>query len=112
MWRSIPSLFPSPEQRAFLLRSGKKIEMFPRSKDGTSLGPISQCFSAVQLNPLTRIIKSSQTILPNDLIEGIDDFETTTFVQLTFALACHDIYSYTVSFATAFIHTVKIMEKN
>ena len=54
---------------------------------------------------------STYDVVPFDLIEEIPDFETSTFVQLVFALAIPDIYSYTVNFAPAFIHTIKIIEK-
>ncbi len=108
---SLPSLFPSPEQRIFQLRSGKKMELFPKSKDGTSIGSISLYHSAVPPGLLLKLAMSSYDVLPLDLIEEISDFETSTFVQLVFALAVPDIYSYTVSFAPGFIHSIKIIEK-
>jgi hypothetical protein len=54
---------------------------------------------------------SSYDLLSFDLIEEIPDFVTSTFVQLVFALSVSDIYSCTVNFAPAFIHSIKIIEK-
>jgi len=108
---SLPSSFPSPEQRTFQLRGGKKFESFPRTKGGIPFGSVSLYPSAVPSNPLVRLAVSSYDVLSLDLIEEIPDFETTVFVQLVFALAVPDIYSYTVNFAPAFIHSIKIIEK-
>jgi hypothetical protein len=110
IWTSLESPYPSPVQRAFYLFCGKKAAMFPRSKDGTPIGPISEFLSAVTLIPGIRFLISSNSVLSVDLIEGITDFETSTFVQLVFALAIPDLFSYTVNFASVFIHTVKIIE--
>jgi len=72
---SLPSLFPSPEQRTFQLRGGKKFESFPRTEGGIPFGS----------GPLLKLAVSSYDVLSLDLIEEISDFETTVFVQLVFA---------------------------
>ncbi len=108
---SLPSLPPSPEQRIFQLYSGKKFELFPKSKDGTPIGPLGLYRSAVSCSLLFKLAISCYDVLSFDLIEEISDFETNTFVQLVFALSIPDIYSYTVYFAPAFIHSIQIIEK-
>jgi hypothetical protein len=111
VWRSFPpSSFPSPEQRTFNLQSGKKTEMFQRSKDGIPIGPLSQSFSAFSSIPRNRSLLSTNNILTLDIVEEITDFETNAFVQLVFALATPNIYSYSASLPPVFIHTVKIIE--
>jgi hypothetical protein len=81
-----------------------------RSKDGIPIGPLTQCFSAISLIPGMRTLISASNILSLDLVTRITDFETSTFIQPVFALAVPDIYSYTVSFAPGFIHTIKTIE--
>ena len=107
----LPSLFPSPEQRIFQLYSGKKTALFSKTKDGTPIGPLSLYRSGIPSSFILKLAISTYDVVPFDLIEGIPDFETSTFVQLVFALAIPDIYSYTVNFAPAFIHSIKIIEK-
>jgi hypothetical protein len=108
---SLPSLPPSPEQRIFQLYSGKKIELFPKSKDGTPIGPVSLYRSGIPCGLLFKLVISCYDVIPFDLIEEIPDFETSTFVQLIFALSIPDIFSYTVNFAAAFIYSIKMIEK-
>ena len=90
---SLPSLFPSPEQRLFQLYSGKRSELFPKSKDGIPIGPLSLYRSAIPCGFLFKLAISAYDVVPFDLIEQIPDFETSAFVQLVFALAIPDIYS-------------------
>lgn len=111
IWRSLQSSYPSPEQRTFQLYNGRKAAMFPKSKDGTPIGAVSEFLSAVSPIPGIRFLISSSNVLGFDLIEGITDFETSTFVQLVFALTIPDLFSYAVTFASVFIHTIKIIEK-
>lgn len=111
IYRSLgASSFPSPEQRSFTLTSAKKPTSFPRSKDGTPIGALSQLFSAVTPFPGARTIMSALIVQPLDLLEEMTDFETSTFVQLTFALASPDLSSYTVTFAPGLVHTVKMIK--
>ncbi len=102
---------PSPEQRVFQLIAGKKADKFPKSKDGTPIGPFSQYFSAVSSFPGLRYILSTFNVLSFDLIEEMPDHETSLFVQLVFALAIPDLSSYSVTFASAFNHSVNVIEK-
>lgn len=108
---SLSSVPPPPEQRIFQLYSGKKIELFPKSKDGIPIGPLSLYRSGIPYGLLFKLAISCYDVLSFDLIEQISDFETSTFVQLVFALSIPDIFSYTVNFAAAFIHSIKIIEK-
>lgn len=111
IWRSFPlSSSPDPTRQAFNLKSGKKVNMFQRSKDGTPIGPLSQSFSAFP--PISRdsLSASSSNTLTLDMIQEITDFETSAFVQLVFALATSNIYSYSTALPPVFIHTVKIIE--
>jgi hypothetical protein len=39
------------------------------------------------------------------------DFETSSFVQLVFALAIPDLFCYSIPFASVFMHTVKVIEE-
>ena len=111
VWRSLPSSsYPAPGQRTFFLMIGKKAEMFPKSKSGIPMGPFTQLTSAVPLFPGTRSLMSSSNVLAIDLIEQMPDFRTSTFVQLVFALAIPDLYTYIVLFAPEFVHTVKLIE--
>ncbi|CAF2138726.1 unnamed protein product, partial [Rotaria magnacalcarata] len=113
IWRSLPaSSFPLDHQRLFSLQSGKRFNAFLRSKDGTPIGPFSQFMSALSFFPGSKLIGSSLGILDYELIEGISDFETSTFVQLVFALTVQDISSYSVTFASSFLHTVKVIENH
>jgi hypothetical protein len=112
IWRSLRASFPSPEQRPFELQSVKKDIMFQRSKDGTPIGQISQAFSVISLSSASRILSSISSFIEVDLLKEITDFETSTFVQLVFALAVPDLYSYSTIFAPGFIHAVKIIEKH
>jgi hypothetical protein len=109
--RALSPKHPSPEQRVFQLGGGKKVDKFPKSKDGTPIGPISQFFSAVSPAPGFRFMMSIYTVLSLDLIEEMPDHETSTFVQLVFALAIPDLSSYSTAFASIFNHTVKVIEK-
>lgn len=102
---------PSPEQRIFQLSAGKKADKYPKSKDGTPIGPITQFFSAVSFIPGLRYIMSTYNVLSFDLIEEMPDHETSVFVQLVFALSIPDLSSYSVGFASVFNHTVKVIEK-
>ncbi len=67
IWRSFPpSSVPSPEQRTFSLQSGKKTELFQRSKDGTPIGPLSQsflAFSSISRNRSLLSINSTLTLV-------------------------------------------------
>lgn len=97
-------------QRFFTLQTGVKPDRLPRAKDGTPMGPFSNCMSA--LGPL---FKTFASLSPNytlslDIIVEIAHFETNVFVQLVFALANANIYSYRVTFATGFIHSVNMIE--
>jgi hypothetical protein len=94
IWRSLRASFPSPEQRPFELQSVKKDIMFQRSKDGTPIGQISQAVSVISLSSASRILSSISGFIEVDLLKEIADFETSTFVQLVFALAVPDLYSY------------------
>lgn len=111
VWRSLPTKFPAPTQRFFMLRSGKSPNLFRRSKDGIAIGPLSVLSSAVPSNIILRLLLSTYNALSQHLIEGINDFETSTFVQLVCALAVPDIFSYGTIFAPGFIHSVKLIEK-
>ncbi|CAF3893529.1 unnamed protein product, partial [Adineta steineri] len=111
IWRSIPASFPSPEQRWFHLYIGKKPVMFPKSKDGTPMGPLTQISSAVSYSMVLKTLMSTFNTVPLDLIERIADTTTSIFVQLVFVLAVPNIFSYTIIFAPAFIHTIKIIEE-
>jgi hypothetical protein len=59
------------------------------------------------------LVKSTTFFRPLSigLIEEMSDFETSSFVQLVFALAIPDLFSYSISFPSVFIHTIKIIEK-
>ncbi|CAF4025229.1 unnamed protein product [Rotaria sp. Silwood2] len=105
-----PSSLPVPEQRTFNLLSGKKTEMFQRSKDGIPIGPLSQSFSAFSSIPRNRSLFSTNNTVTLDMIEEIPDFETSVFVQLVFALATSNICSYSTALPPVFIHTVKMIE--
>ncbi|CAF1519674.1 unnamed protein product [Rotaria magnacalcarata] len=109
--RSFPSSsFSSFNQRVFVLQTGIKPNMFPVSKDGIPMGPISNHSSAI--GSLSRTFSSVPVnhTLSLDIIVEITDFETSAFVQLVFALVNWNIYSYRVTFASGFIHTVNIIE--
>ncbi|CAF3095582.1 unnamed protein product [Rotaria sp. Silwood2] len=111
IWRSLPSSsYPFPDQRPFILYIGKKANMFSQSKDRIPIGPISQLMSAVSPIPGLKFIMSIYNIIPFDLIESIPDFETSTYVQLVFALTIPNIYVYSVTFASGFIHSIKLIE--
>jgi hypothetical protein len=111
VWRSLPSSsYPSVEQRAFFLLTGSKPEKFPKTKNGTPMGSLSQTMSAVPPYPGMRFLASIYNVLAIDLIECMPDFFTNIFVQLVFALAIPDIFSYVVPFAPEFVHTIKIIE--
>ena len=113
VWKSLPSsLYPSSEQRLFYMKSGKKPKMFPRSKDGIPIGPLSHYTSVVPLVPGMNLASSMQNVISLDLIENLADYETSIFVQLVFALMIPDLFSYTVPFAAAFIHTIKLIENH
>lgn len=108
---SLPSSRPAPQQRLFQLYSGKRSELFTKSKNGTPIGPLSLYRSAIPCGSLFKLAMSAYDVVPFDLVEEIPDFETSTFVQLVFALSIPDIFSYTVNFSPTFIHTIKIIEK-
>ena len=111
--RSFPVSFsPVPQQRFFSLQTGKKANMFLRSKDSTPIGPLSQLMSVVSLFPGFRFIASALSIIDSKLIEGISDYETSTFVQLVFALTVADISAYSVPFASGCLHTIKMIENH
>ncbi|CAF3224291.1 unnamed protein product [Rotaria sp. Silwood2] len=113
IWRSFPaSSYPLAHQRLFTLQSGKRSNVFLRSKDGTPIGPLSQFMSAVSLFPGIKLMASSIGTIGHQHIEGISDFETNTFVQLVFALTVQDVSSYSVTFASSFLHTVKVIENH
>ena len=112
IWRSLPSYsFPAYAQRSFSLQSGKKASMCQRSSDGTPIGPLTQIISVASSFGLVRKMTAVSNVVALDLIESIDDFDTSLFVQLVFALMMPDINSYAVIFTPAFIHTVKMIEK-
>ncbi len=92
------------------MQSGKKTELFQRSKDGTPIGPLSQSFLAFSSISRNRSLLSINSTLTLDMIKHITDFDTCAFVQLVFALATPNIYSYSISLSPIFIHTVKIIE--
>ncbi|CAF1383476.1 unnamed protein product, partial [Adineta ricciae] len=104
--------YPCPEQRWFHLYIGKKSKKFPRSKDGIPMGPVTQISSAVSYIPGMNIVLSTFNTLSVNLIENIEDFETSALVQLIFALAVPDLFSYTILFAPTFIHSMKIIEEH
>ncbi|CAF3943786.1 unnamed protein product [Rotaria sp. Silwood1] len=111
IWRSLPSSsYPFPDQQSFILYIGKKANMFSKSQDGIPIGPISQLMSAVSPIPGLKFIISLINIIPFDLIESIPHFETSTYVQLVFALTIPNIYVYSVTFASGFIHSIKLIE--
>ena len=111
IYRSLPAAsFPAPEQRSFNLNSGKKATIFPRSKDGTAIGALSLFISAVSPFPGARTIMSTMSVQPLGLLEEMPDFKTSAFVQLTCALATPDLFSYSVTFAPALIHSVKMIK--
>lgn len=111
VWRSLPaSSYPAPEQRTFFFATGRRAEKFPKSKSGIPMGPFSQLTSAVRLAPGMKSLMSSSNVLAMDFIEQMPDFRTSTFVQLVFALAIPDLYTYTVLFAPEFVHTIKLIE--
>ncbi|CAF1468615.1 unnamed protein product [Adineta steineri] len=113
IWKSLPSsTLPSRVQLLFQIRSGKKADMFRRSKDNIPIGPLTHSFSSLTSTSQYRRIVSTLTLLPYDLMEEINDFQISTFVQLVFAMAVPDIKSYTVVFSPAFIHTIKIIEND
>jgi hypothetical protein len=113
IWRSLPSSsFPSPEQRPFYFMTGRKSEKFPRSKNGTPMGPLTQFLSVVSPIPGMRLLASNYNALSIDLIEGISDFHTNAFVQLVFSIAIPNIFAYVVPFAPEFIHTIKVIEND
>ncbi|CAM4875483.1 unnamed protein product [Rotaria socialis] len=105
-----PTSFSPPKQRSFVLLSSKKSDSFERSKHGIPIGPISQFMSAVPSFSQNYPLVLTDNTLGLDTIEEIPDFETSVFIQLVFALANRNIYSYSVTFAPAFIHTVKLIE--
>lgn len=111
MWRSLPISRPSPEQRMFQLYNGKKPSMYHKSKDGTPIGPISQFISAVTSFSRLKYFISTYNVMSMNLIEEIADFETNTFVELVFALTIPDLFSYSVPFASVFLHTIKLIEQ-
>ncbi|CAF1417716.1 unnamed protein product [Rotaria sp. Silwood1] len=84
--------------------------MFLRSKDGTPIGPISQWMSSVKLIPGMKTLGSASNVTDLTLIEGISDYETSTFIQLVFALTVPNLSSYSIPFATAFLHSIKLIE--
>lgn len=109
--RSLPaSSLLSSRQRVFSLQSGKKSGLFQRAKDGTPIGPLSQSFSALSTMPRNRSLLSTDNTLTLDIVEKINDFDSNAFVQLVFALVAPNLYSYSTSLATIFIHTVKLIE--
>ena len=111
LWGSLPSSsLPSCRQRPFNLLGGRDRELFPKTKDGTPYGLVSHYYSAVPTLPRTRSILSTNNTLTLDIIEKIMDFNTSVFIQLVFALAHPDIFSYTVYFAPGFVHTIKVIE--
>ncbi|CAF4468096.1 unnamed protein product [Rotaria socialis] len=111
IWRSLsPTFFPSPEQRAFHLQGGKRAELFQKSQDDIPIGPLTQITSAISLFSRMRNLSSILYITPLSLIEQIPNFDTSTFIQLTFALAVPDVSIYTILFAPGFIHTLKMIE--
>ncbi|CAF1687679.1 unnamed protein product, partial [Adineta ricciae] len=111
IWRSLPNAsYPVPEQRSFVLLSGQQAKSFLRSKDGTPMGALSQILSVVSPFPGVRLIASNFSVIALDLVERIPDFYTNLFVQLVFALAIPDLFSYTVTFAPEFIHTINLIE--
>ncbi|CAF1005500.1 unnamed protein product [Adineta ricciae] len=111
MWRSLPSSsFPYAKQRYFQLSSGRRESMYEKTKSGIPLGPFSQCFSAISTFSKYKPITAVANVIGLDLVEAITDFETNIFVQLVFAMTVSDIYSYSVTFPPAFIHTIKMIE--
>ncbi|CAF2625938.1 unnamed protein product [Rotaria sp. Silwood2] len=109
--RSFPSsTFSSSKQRSFFVQSGRKSDMFPVSKDGIPMGPMSQYSSTVESSDQKDSSASNNDIVPLDILNEITHFETSMFIQLVFALANLNICSYSVIFASGFIHTVKIIE--
>jgi hypothetical protein len=48
-------------------------------------------------------------ILALELIQEIPDFDTSTFIQLVFALPIPNTSFYTVLFASGLIHTIKMI---
>jgi len=108
---SLPSVSSSPKHKSFFLTSGKRLELFQKSKNGTPIGPLTLWRSAIPCNFIMKLASHCYDLLSYDLIEEIQDFETSTFVQLVFALAIPDIYNYVILFAPSFIHTIKIIEK-
>jgi len=86
MWTALSSSHPPLEQRSFQFYNGKMVR--PMVKSTTFFQPLSI-----------------------GLIEEMSDFETSSFVQLVFALAIPDLFSYSISFPSVFIHTIKIIEK-
>ena len=108
---SLPSSSnPLPEQHAFTLLGGKNKGRYQKSKTGIQIGPLSQHFSANPTTSRTRSLFSFKNTTTLDIIEQIPDFHTSAFVQLIFALATPDVSSFTVYFASAFIHTMKLIE--
>ena len=90
--RSSPISFPlAPQQRFFTFQTGKKPNMFLRSKDGTPIDPLSQMMCVVSVFPGFKFIGSTLNIIHSKLIEDISDYETSTFVQLVFALTVADL---------------------
>jgi hypothetical protein len=89
---SLPSIFSSPEQHIFQLYSGTKMKLFPKSKDGIPIGPLSLYRSGIPCDFILKLAISTYDVVPFDLIEEIPDFETSTFVQLVSVLAIPDIY--------------------
>ncbi|CAF1259139.1 unnamed protein product [Rotaria sp. Silwood1] len=113
VWRPFPiSSYPTAEQRFFTFETGKKSNIFLRSKDGTPIGPLTQFTSAVNLFPGMKQFASSSAVNDLTLIEGISDYETSTFVQLVFALTAANIVYYSVPFASDLLHSVKIIENH
>ncbi|CAF3873181.1 unnamed protein product, partial [Rotaria sp. Silwood1] len=113
VWRSLPaSSYPLHQQRAFSLQSGKRSNAFFRSKDGIPIGPFSQSFSVLSVFPGLKLLSTCVGVINYELIEGISDFETSRFVQLVFALTVKDISHYSATFASSFLHTIKVIENN
>ncbi|CAF4413332.1 unnamed protein product [Rotaria sp. Silwood2] len=104
------SLSSVPEQHPFTLLGGKNTGLYQRSTDDIPIGPLSQYFSANPTIPRTRSLLSINNTLTLNIIEGIHDFDTSAYVQLVFALAIPNVSSYTVYFASGFIHTIKLIE--
>lgn len=111
IWRSFPlSSYPSLEQIPFQIYNGKKAKFFPRAKNGTPMGTLSQIASFPPFDSASKRFVSGLDNKALDLIDEINNYDINTFVQLVFALSIPNIYSYTTLFAPAFIHSVKVIQ--